>query len=55
MHSGTRLLDRLCADSGQSLMEYALLVTAIAIVVVAAAMLLGVDVTGLFGSTAAHV
>ncbi|MGH2858903.1 MAG: Flp family type IVb pilin [Solirubrobacteraceae bacterium] len=55
MHIRTQLSERLRGDAGQTLAEYALLVTAIAIVVVVAALLFGVNVTGLFSSTAAHV
>ena len=48
-------LSRLRGHSGQTLVEYGLLVTAIAVVVILAALLLGVNVTGLFSSSAANI
>lgn len=55
VHIRTQLLLRLRGDGGQTLAEYALLVAAIAIVVLAGAILFGVNVTSLFSNTAAHV
>ncbi|MGH2890510.1 MAG: Flp family type IVb pilin [Solirubrobacteraceae bacterium] len=49
------MLLRLRGGGGQTLAEYALLVALIAIVVLAGALLFGVNVTSLFSNTAAHV
>jgi Flp pilus assembly pilin Flp len=55
VHEGWNRVLRVVGQSGQTLAEYALLVSAVAVVVILAALLLGVDVTGLFSSTAGHV
>ncbi|MHB1568199.1 MAG: Flp family type IVb pilin [Solirubrobacteraceae bacterium] len=55
MHERWNRLRRLVDHSGQTLAEYALLVTAIAVVVIVAALVFGVNVTGLFSTTAGHV
>ncbi|MGH2915839.1 MAG: Flp family type IVb pilin [Solirubrobacteraceae bacterium] len=51
----SQLWRRLSSQSAQTLLEYALIVTAVAVVVIVAAAIFGGNVGGLFGSTAQHV
>ncbi|HEY8626613.1 MAG TPA: hypothetical protein VIL82_11455 [Solirubrobacteraceae bacterium] len=46
---------RLRAEPGQTLAEYGILIAVIAIVVIAAAMLLGGSIASLFGNNASHI
>ena len=46
---------RLRAEPGQTMAEYGILVAVIAIVVIAAAMLLGGSIASLFGNNASHI
>jgi Flp pilus assembly pilin Flp len=46
---------RLRQQAGQTLAEYGILVTVIAVVVIAAALVLGVSITGLFSKSAGGV
>jgi Flp pilus assembly pilin Flp len=50
-----RLWGRLRSAQGQTMAEYGALITVIAVVVVAAAIMLGPDVSSLFSSSSARV
>jgi pilus assembly protein Flp/PilA len=49
------VLTRLRREEGQTMAEYGILIGVIAIVVVAAAVLLGGSISGLFSNTSAHL
>jgi pilus assembly protein Flp/PilA len=49
------LLNRLRREEGQTMAEYGILIGVIAIVVVAAALLLGTSITNLFNNTGSHL
>lgn len=51
----TMLVVRMRSQSGQTMAEYGILIAVIAIIVVAAASLLGTNLTSLFNTTAAKV
>jgi Flp pilus assembly pilin Flp len=55
MNSLLSLCVRLRAEPGQTLAEYGILIAVIAIVVIAAAMLLGGSIASLFGNNASHI
>ena len=49
------MLMRLRSEDGQTMAEYGILIGVIAVVVVAAAVLLGGNITSLFSNTSAHL
>jgi Flp pilus assembly pilin Flp len=49
------LMLRLHAQSGQTMAEYGILITAIAVIVVVVAALLGANITSLFSQTSSHI